>query len=150
MIDSLWRLKGSNQLPVGVSDEIVLNRLEAFLSNQKKSGIEKNSSSIIFRSPLWMRIFTPNWLALTVFDQGAFSIDAGPQGRYLRYNLQALHLMIFCLVAAMIVFAFIGADEGIVVGAKYAAFALIWIYGGNLALAWIRIPRAIKGAVNGA
>lgn len=44
-------------------------------------------------------------------------------------------------------FGFGTLDGGIASGLKYAAFAFSWLYGMNILLAYLRVPRAIRNAM---
>ena len=149
MIDKIWHFRGATKLPSDVSDTIIFERLEKFLAKQRKPITEQTASSIEFSSPLWQDIFAPNWLALVVYDQGKFWIEHGLEGRSLRYDLRSWHGLIFCLLAALTLLIFAGTVEGIATGSKFALFAFVWLYGGNMILAWARVPFAIRKALNG-
>ncbi len=44
-------------------------------------------------------------------------------------------------------FGFGTLDGGIPSGLRYAAFAFSWLYGMNILLAYLRVPRAIRNAI---
>jgi len=147
VIENIWHLRGRVNLPQDASDAIIFERLEAFLVKQRKPIISRSDSSIGFYSPIWEDWLTPSWLALVIYDKGTFWIDGGLEGRALCYDLRSWHGFLFCLTGSLMFFV-IGAFESVATGAKAALFAFSWLYGGNLVLAWARIPRAIKRAVN--
>ena len=149
MIDSIWHLRGSAELPVDVSDEVALERLEVFLGRQHKPITERTETSIQFTSPLWKDWLTPNWLALVIYDEGGFWIERGLGGRSLRYDLRSLHGLVFCLTGAAMFFAFVSSFEGPEEGARIALRAFAWLYGANMVRAWARIPLSIRRAVTG-
>lgn len=148
VIENIWHLRGSTKLPPDASDDAIIGRLETFLAKQHKPIVEQGESSIGFSSPLWEDLLTPNWLALVIYDEGRFWIEKGLEGRCLRYDLRSLHGLIFCLVGASMFFAFVSFFEGVAAGARVALLAFAWLYGANMVLAWVRIPLAIRRAVN--
>jgi len=149
MIDKIWHLRGTTKLPPDVSDTIIFERLENFLAKQRKPITEQTASSIEFSSPLWEDVFTPNWLALVIYDQGKFWIENGLEGRSLRYELRSWHGLIFCFFGALMFLIFVSTVEDIATGSKFALLAFAWLYGGNMILAWGRVPFAIRKALNG-
>jgi len=148
VIENIWHLRGRTKLPQDAPDAIIFERLEAFLAKQHKPIVSQTNLSIAFNSPLWEDWLTPNWLALVIYDKGTFWIDVGLEGRSLRYDLRSWHGFLFCLAGALMFFAFAGAFGGVAEGIEAALFCFAWLYGGNMALAWARIPLAIKRAVN--
>ena len=147
MIGNMWHLRGSTQLPDGVSDDVVLDRLATFLAEQDKPIAEWNDASIRFSAPFWENWVSNQWLALVIYDEGKFQIENGLGGRFLQYDLRSLHGFIFCLLGSLLFFALIGSVEGYREGAKVGLIAFSWLYGANLILAWIRIPAAIRRAL---
>ena len=107
MIENIWHLRGSTQLPSDATDAVILERLETFLEKQRKPITEQNHSSVEFCSPLWEDWLAPNWLALVIYDKGTFWIDSGLEGRTLRYDLQSLHVLLFCLTGALMFLVFV-------------------------------------------
>ncbi len=148
MIENIWHLRGSTQLPPDASDDVIIGRLETFLAKQHKPITEQGETSIEFSSPLWEDWFTPNWLALVIYDEGRFWIEKGLEGHCLRYDLRSLHGLVFCLAVACMFFAFASIGEGIAAGARIALLAFAWLYGANMVLAWARIPLAVRKAVS--
>ena len=149
MIDTIWHLRGSTELPANTSDSVILERLETFIAKQDKQLNGQTETSIRFNSPLWENWITNNWLALVIYDRGSFWIESGLEGRTLKYDLRSLHGLIFCLLGALMFLAFVSSFEGFREGARTALLAFAWLYGGNMVLAWTRIPRAIRNAVSG-
>ncbi|SDD52624.1 hypothetical protein SAMN05444678_11521 [Sphingomonas sp. YR710] len=131
-------------------DEEVLDRIERMLERERKPVTQRSLNGVVFHAPLWGDAFGPNWLAMVIYDHGDLWIEQGPRGRILEYDLRSLHGFIFCLFAAAIFFVFGLANGGAVGATKYAAFAFVWLYGMNMFLAWGRIPRLIRRAVEGA
>jgi hypothetical protein len=84
---------------------------------------------------------------MIAYDQGRFWIEEDGQGYTIRYDLSSLHGLIFCLFGAALFFSAGFGSAGLVRGFQYAALALGWLYGGNMVLAWTRIPRLIRRAV---
>jgi hypothetical protein len=148
MIENIWHLRGSTQLPSEPSDEVIIGRLETFLAKQHKPITEQGETSIEFSSPLCEGWFTPNWLALVIYDEGRFWIEKGLEGRRLRYDLRSLHGLVFCLAGACMMFAFVSIVEDIAAGARFALPTFAWLYGANMVLAWARIPLAVRRAVS--
>jgi hypothetical protein len=148
VIENIWHLRGSTQLPPEASDEVIIERLETFLAKQHKPITEQGETSIEFSSPLWEHSLAPNWLALVIYDEGRFWIEKGLEGRRLRYDLRSLHGLVFCLAGACMFFAFVSIAEGIAAGARIALLVLAWLYGANMVLAWARIPLAVRKAVS--
>lgn len=149
MIENIWHLRGSTKLPSDVTDAVVIERLKTFLTKQHKPVCEQSNSSIGFHSPLWEDWLTPNWLALVLYDHGSFWIDKGLEGRFLRYDLRSLHVLVFCLAGALMFLVFVSFSEGIAAGMRVGLLALAWLYGGNMLLARGRIPLAIRKVVRG-
>jgi hypothetical protein len=148
MIKKIWHLRGSTTIPHDVTNGVIIKRLETFLAKQHKQIIEQGENSIRFSSPLWGDWLTPNWLALVIYDRGKFWIEQDLEGRRLRYDLRSLHGLVFCLAGAFMFFMFVSIFESVAAGARFALFAFAWLYGGNIVLAWARIPLAIRRAVN--
>lgn len=136
-------------MPSGVTDAVVIERLETFLTKQHKPVCEQSNSSISFHSPLWEDWLKPNWLALVIYDHGNFWIDTGLEGRVLRYDLRSWHSLIFCLAGALMFLVLVSSSEGIATGLRFSLLSLAWLYGGNMFLAWARIPLAIGKVVRG-
>lgn len=149
MIDIVWHLRGSTQLDADTSDSVILERLETFIAKQDKHLSGQTETSIRFNSPLWEIWLMNNWLALEFYDRGSFWIEGGLEGRSLKYDLRSLHGLIFCLSGALMFLAFVSSFEGLREGVKTGLLAFAWLYGGAMVLAWARIPRAIRKAVNG-
>ncbi len=84
---------------------------------------------------------------MVIYDHGRFWLEQHENQRILKYDLRSLHGFVFCLFGAAMFFTFGAADGGLTKGLKYAAFCFGWLYGMNMLLAWIRIPRAIRKAV---
>ena len=149
MIENIWHLRGSAKLPPEAPNGLIVERLETFLLKQRKPVTAQSDSSIKFSSPVWENWLTPNWLALVIYDEGVFKIERGFGGCCLRYDLRSLHGLVFCLTAAVMFFAFVSFVEGVAAGARFALLAFVWLYGASMVLAWVRIPLAIRRAVNG-
>ncbi|HTG78690.1 MAG TPA: hypothetical protein VL553_03725, partial [Sphingomicrobium sp.] len=120
--------------------------VEALLERQRKYVTERDERHVAFDSPLWEGMFDPSWLAMAIYDRGRFWIADGFEGRRLRYDLRSLHGVVFCLFGAAMFFAF-GLPDGVTSGLKLAGLAFGWLYGGNMVLAWTRIPIAIRRAI---
>jgi hypothetical protein len=147
VIENIWHLRGRARLPQSVTDDTVLNRLEIFLAKQHKPITERTQSTIRFTSPLWEDWLTPNWLALVIYDEGCFWIERGREEAFLRYDLRSLHGLIFCLAGAAMFFTVVSLAEGTSSGARIALLIFAWLYGGNMVLAWTRIPLSIRQAL---
>ncbi|WP_404482229.1 hypothetical protein [Novosphingobium sp. BL-52-GroH] len=146
MLDNIWHLRGSTHIG-NTSGEEALDQIEALLDQQRKPLTEERVGYRAFHTSLFENAFGPSWLSMVAYEKGAFWIEESTQGRILKYDLRSLHALIFCVVAAGIFFLFGFANDGVAGSARYATFAFLWLYGGNMLLAWIRIPRAIRKAV---
>lgn len=149
MLDLLWHLRGSVPLDGVGSDELALERVEQLLARQRKSVSQRSSDGLAFDDPLWNSPFGPSWLAMVIYDRGRFWIEQSPAGRRLRYELRSLHGMVFCSFAAFMSFFFGLAHGGLAGGLMFAAGAFAWLYGMNVLMAAIGVPRAIRKAVGG-
>jgi len=147
MFDFIWHLRGSVALDGAGPSEVALDGVERLLEKQRKNSIERGSDHIAFDDPLWSDPFGPNWVALVIYDRGRFWIGQGLHGRTLRYDLRSLHLMVFCLFVALIAFLAGLTHDGLSGGLKFAAGAFAWLYGMNILLALVLVPRAIRKAV---
>ena len=147
MIDSVWHLRGSVLIGHLVSEDDALDRIEGLLRAQLKRKIDRSHGEVVFHSPLWEGYFGPNWLAMVIYDQGRFWLEQREGQRLLKFDLRSLHGFVFCLFGAAMFFAFGAADGGLIQGLRYAAFCFGWLYGMNMILAWLRIPRAIRKAL---
>ena len=147
MLDSGWHLRGSVPLNGVVREAAALDGVEQLLENQQKRVSERGSRYLVFDDPLWRVSFGPNWLAMVIYDRGRFWIEHSADGQRLRYDLRSLHGMIFCLFGALMFFLVGFAGGGLWGGIKYAAGTFAWLYGMNLVLAFVRVPRAIRKAV---
>lgn len=146
MIDLIWHMRGS--VPLAGSESSALDRIESLLSAQYKNKRERGDDHVTFEDPLWQNMFSPNWLGMVLYDRGRFWIESSLSGRMLRYDLRSLHGLVFCLFGAVMFFGFGMLDGGLSSGLKYAAFAFGWLYGMNILLAYLRVPRAIRNAVS--
>lgn len=146
MLDNIWHLRGSMHIG-NASGEEALDRIEALLHQQRKPLTEDRVGYRAFHASLFENAFGPNWLSMVAYEKGVFWIEEDTQGCILKYDLSSLHALIFCVTAAGIFFPFGFTNDGVAGAAKYATFAFLWLYGGNMLLAWIRIPRAIRKAV---
>ena len=140
----LWHLRGSVPLDGQVSNEVALERVNLLLEGQRKPVAIRDSSQVTFDAPLWEDIYSSGHYALMMYDQGRFWIDQGLGGRTLRYELRSLHVFVFCLFGAAMFFAFGALDGSFAGGLKFAALAFGWIYGMNVLLALVRVPRKIR------
>jgi hypothetical protein len=151
MLDFLWHLRGSVKLDGTVPNAAVLDGVENLLDRQRKPITERRDSCIAFDDPLWRNPGGPNWLAMALYDRGRLWIENDMEGRRLRYDLRSLHGLVFCLAVFPVFFgvaALGGADRSAVLNVlRFAALAFCWLYGMNLVLALLRIPRAIRKAV---
>lgn len=147
MIDFLWHLRGTVALEGVARGDATLDRLELLLKRQRKPAIERTSSSITFDKQLWCSIFGGSWLAMVIYDHGQFWIEQGAGERRLRYDLRSLQVMVICLAAAVIFFVVGLSSGGLLQGLNRASFAFAWLYGMNILLALMRVPRLIRKAV---
>lgn len=143
MIDFLWHLRGSAPLDSTISNDDALLRIGRMLEKQRKPISSAGSGQLSFSSPLWTDWFGPKWLAMVVYDQGRFSIEQKRGRRVVGYDLRSLHGFLFCLFAAGLFFC-VALSGGVGHAAGIAAFAFGWLYGMNLLLAYLRIPRLIR------
>ena len=150
MFDFLWHLRGSVPLDRCVTNQAAFASVEQLLVNQRKPISDLSEEIVAFDSPLWTDGFGPNWLAMSLYDQGRFWIDQGLDGPTLRYDLRSLHGLLFCLGGAVLFFSIGLADGGLIGGLKLGVFALGWLYGMNMLLAFTRIPRLIRKAARDA
>ena len=81
---------------------------------------------------------------MVLYDKGRIWIDQGLSGRTLRYELRSLHAFVFCLIGAAMFFVFGSLDGSLTSGLKFAALAFGWVYGMNLLLALVRVPRKFR------
>lgn len=147
MFDVLWHLRGSVRLKSLAADGDALDRVEHLLIKQRKGVSERGADYLAFDDPLWNNPFVPNWLVLVIYDRGRFWIEQGPDGTRLHYDLRSFHAMVLCLFAAIMAFFFGLAEGGISEGLNFAAGAFAWLYGMNILLTLVRVPRAIRKAV---
>ena len=143
MIDFLWHLRGSAVLDNNITNTDALVRIRGVLEKQRKPISLAGPNGISFNSPLWTDWFGPNWLAMVVYDQGQFCIEEKSGRRVVRYDLRSLHGFVFCLFAAGAFFCF-ALPDGAGHAAKIAGLTFGWLYGMNLILAHLRIPRLIR------
>jgi|TARA_R110002124_G_scaffold224237_2_gene389617 hypothetical protein len=146
LIDVLWHLRGSVSLERSSGDEAVLGALKRFLVKKYKPVTSQGPDHLTFDAPL-LDSFFHGQSALTIYDRGHFRIVHGSSGRRLHYDLRSLHGMVFCLYGAAVCFAFGTLADSLRFGAELAALAFGWLYGGNLLLAVVRVPFAIRKSV---
>ena len=144
MIDFLWHLRGSVALHAGGQSEAALEKLEALLKEQRKPTTERSPNSVSFHDPIWRTPLAPNWLAMSIYDQGRFWVERGPGKADLRYDLRSLHGFIFCAFGAMMLFIIGLTNGGLLLGLCLGAVAFGCLYGMNLVLALARIPNLIR------
>ncbi len=147
MWNFIWYLRGSTPVPDDISDEDLLDRIERLLDQQEKHRRIRDNQMVTFRSPLFGQ-FSSNWLAMAIYDRGQIKITNAGNLRLVRYELRSWEGFIFCLGAAALFFVFEFGFNGTIQAIQFAAFAFSWLYGGNMVLAWARIPRAIRRAVS--
>jgi hypothetical protein len=142
-------MRGSTPLQTSATDDEVLGRVILLLRTQKKPVVHSQSDEVVFEDSLFRISFDPNWHSMAIYDQGKFWIESERHGRHLKYDLRSRQCFHFCLFGAVMFFLFGLAFEGVTGGLKYALFAFGWVYGMNLVIAWARIPKAIRNAVQG-
>jgi hypothetical protein len=145
MLEFFWHLRGSIPLDSTDSDAVALGRMERLLSRQQKMVNDRGSDYLAFddRNP-----FGADWPAMAIYDHGRFWIEQQLHGRRLCYDLRSLYCMGFCLIVASIAF-FIGlAGVGFGHGLRLAAWMFFGFYGGNIILALLRVPSAIRKAAS--
>ena len=151
MWDFIWHLRGLIPLEATISNATVLDRVEDLLRQQQKQITQRSADTVSFNIPLWNTQYGSwhnNWLAMVIYDQGHFRIEQETRGRRLRYELRSLHGFLFCLFAVPLFFLFaLATGSTVVYGIKLGAFAFSWLYGMNMLLAWLRIPKTIRAAV---
>ena len=134
-----------------IPNAAVLDAVEDLLDRQRKPVTERSDERVAFDDPLWRNPGGPNWLAMVLYDRGRFWIEHDMEGRRLRYDLRSLHGLVFCLAVfplAFAVAAFGGANRSEIFNMlRFAAFGFCWLYGMNLVLALLRVPRAIRKTV---
>lgn len=138
-----------------VSDEAVMDRLEILLTKQRKLVSLRTDSRIEFDHPIWAGMFSPNWLALSIFDFGSFVIEHESKGRRLRYDLRCLHLFLAALIAALIAASVTAMTiwgsslrDGLNPVLYSAVLVFAWFYGGNLGFALTRVEATVDRVVN--
>lgn len=90
-----------------------------------------------------------------IYDRGRFWIEQGIDGRRLRYELRSLHVLVLCLVGALVFFcfsysfivAFPSLGRSLATALKIGALPVVWVYGFNLLLALLCVPYKIHKAV---
>jgi hypothetical protein len=147
MLDLGWHLRGSVPLNKGGGSVNALDRVEHLLGSQRKTIERRGPDYLVFTDPLWRNPLGSNWLAMVIYDHGKFWIEQNPDGQRLRYDLRSLHGMVFCLLGALMFFLFGFVDGGLLGGIKYALGIFAWLYGMNIVLALVRVPRLIRKAV---
>lgn len=151
ILDFLWHLRGSVKLGGGTSNAAVLDAIEDLLDRQRKPITERSADRITFYDPLWRKAGSLDRFATGLYDRGRIWIEHGTEGRRLRYDLRSLHGLVFCLAVFPTFFAvavFGGADRSDILDMlRFAALGFCWLYGVNLVLALLRVPRAIRKAV---
>lgn len=151
IFDFIWHLRGSVKLDGAIPNAAVLDNVENLLKRQRKPITRRRDDCIAFDDPLWRNPGGPNWLAMGLYDRGQIWIEHDMEGRRLRYDLRSLHGLVFCLAVfplAFAVAAFGGANRSEIFNMlRFAAFGFCWLYGMNLVLALLRVPRAIRKAV---
>ncbi|MFC3173636.1 hypothetical protein ACFOD9_05165 [Novosphingobium bradum] len=148
MWNSIWHLRGSVELEPETTNEDALTQIESLLSGQMKV-ISSAGEDFIEFGDSWRFWFGPSnrGLAMAVYDQGRFQIDDRGAGKIVQYDLSSLTDFLFCLLGACVFFAFASAGSSLAYGAKIGTFAFAWLYGINMILARLRIPRAIRKAL---
>jgi hypothetical protein len=146
MTNFLWHLRGSVALSEATTSEDILDSIEHLLIKQGKPASKRTRDFVAFDDPLWQKPFRPNWLAMAIYDQGRFWIAHKLNDRRLCYDLRSLHGLIFCLFGAAMAFVLGLASEGLLRGTALACIALAWLYGMNVFLALVRVPRLIRKA----
>lgn len=150
MIDNIWHMRGSVKLPSDVTDAVICERLEEFLNKQRKPVLTEGNSFISFHSPLWENpLINNNSLALVMYDHGDFWIEPEHKSRVVHYDLRSLHGLVFCLAGALMFFVLFASYQGVAAGLRASLLTFAGLYGGNMLLAWARIPRAIRNVVSG-
>jgi hypothetical protein len=144
MIDFLWDLRGTIWLNPDTDQSAVLDRIEQMLEKQRKPVIKRGSTSINFEEPLWSNFWSGNGRATLIYDRGKMWIHRDLEGRTLRYELRSLHTFTFCLVGALTFFVIGSLDGDFRQGLLFGSFAFGWVYGMNILMALIRVPRLIR------
>jgi hypothetical protein len=84
---------------------------------------------------------------MVIYNRGRFWIERDADGRWLRYELCSLHVMVFCQSAAVVAFLMNLANGDPLGGLRSACLAFGWLYGMNILLALGRVPSSIRRAV---
>lgn len=72
MLDFIWHLRGSVELPRSTTHTAALDILEQMLKKQRKPVTSRTTRGMIFDDPLWRAPFGPNWLSMAIYDKGHF------------------------------------------------------------------------------
>lgn len=147
-LDVLWHMRGHADLPPAATPARVIARIDGMLERQHKQVEDSGEDFIRFDSPLWRGFFSPNWLAMVIYDRGRFWID--PNGDRLHYELRSLHAFLYCLAAAGVAFLAGYTGDGVSSGLKFGLIGFGWLYGMNILLAYLRVPGLIQRATDGA
>lgn len=150
IFDFIWHMRGSIALDASLSDEEALRRIERLIARQSKTVASRDAEQVTFESPLENTLLGLHFPPMKFCDGGRFWIEQGTAGRVLRYDLRSLHFLMYCLLAAFVFFHLGSSGKHIVDGLKSGAFALICVYGGNTIFAFIRVPGAIRRAIEAA
>lgn len=125
----------------------MLTRIERLLVKQCKRVAERRPDHLTFDLHAWS-LLSPNWLAMVIYERGQFWVERSPGSLRLRYDLSSLWAMLFCLCVASVFLILDLINGHFLRGPIDFGLAFGGLYGGNLLLAFARIPGAIRKAVS--
>ena len=145
-LDVIWLQKGSVPLPLGLSAEDGLARLEDALVDDGVDVHRDSSSRLLFRANIFVPRKLFRWTELQPYDRGELTI-APVAGRLVaRYRFSLSHLFWCCLFGAALM-GLVAASRSLFDGAKIAGLAFGWVYGGNYLIGLTRGASFISSAL---
>ena len=149
MIQFIWHLRGSIELPPDISDAVAIDGVIAALRASNKRILEVTSQAVTFYHSTWFG--GPRNVPLAFFYKGRLLIDRANEPARLRYDLNSFLGLVLCLFAVPFFSAFMLLTSVSPSGAlKTGLLAFTWLYGANLVRAWFDVPQALRDAVSDA
>ena len=144
MPNPLWTLRGSLEVPPGMTPAEQLDRIENGIADLGKRVFDRDGPTIVYSSWFWEDALGINRNPLLVYDRGRLWLDGSGGTSRLRYELSSLRFLLLCFAIAAAAGLFIGSQVGWRESAKVAFVGLAWLYGLNLLVALVRVPRFFR------
>ena len=153
MLDSRY-LSDSMPFPISVSGvvtvrvvtvEAALDQLERALALQKASALQRQGNEVHFRGGAFR--WVSNWNVLVPISKGVLHVQPRDDGVSIFYRVTFSEMLIAVTVMmAVFVGPVVAFSSRVPVPGRIGVILIgwSWLFGGNFALAWWRLPRFLR------